>query len=146
MNDYDYMREALNLANSSYQNGEVPVGAVVVYKGEIIGRGRNMRKETSDITSHAEIEAIREASKYLSSYILEGCTIYTTLEPCPMCSYAIIDSHMDRLVYGATDEKRGAISKLDIFNKHLGTKVIICGNIMSEEASNLLTKFFKEKR
>ena len=146
MNDREYMQVAFALAKEAYFNDEVPVGAIVVYKDKIIGKGRNRRIETKDVTSHAEIEAIKEAERYLSSYILDECTLYTTLEPCPMCSYAIMEAHIKKLVYGAPDEKRGAITNLDIFNKHLGTKVDVYGNIMEEEAKELLQKFFKNKR
>lgn len=146
MNDREYMQVAFALAKEAYFNDEVPVGAIVVYKDKIIGKGRNRRIETKDVTSHAEIEAIKEAERYLSSYILDECTLYTTLEPCPMCSYAIMETHIKKLVYGAPDEKRGAITNLDIFNKHLGTKVDVYGNIMEEEAKELLQKFFKNKR
>lgn len=146
MNDREYMQVAFALAKEAYFNDEVPVGAIVVYKDKIIGKGRNRRIETKDVTSHAEIEAIKEAERYLSSYILDECTLYTTLEPCPMCSYAIMEAHIKKMVYGAPDEKRGAITNLDIFNKHLGTKVDVYGNIMEEEAKELLQKFFKNKR
>lgn len=145
-NDLFFMKEAMKEALMAYEESEVPVGAIVVYKGDIIGRGRNARKSTSMISAHAEINAIEDAEKKIGSWQLEDCTIYTTLEPCPMCSYAILDAHMKRLVYGAVDEKRGAIFNLDIFNKNLGTKVEVCGNIMAEESRDLLQKFFKERR
>jgi len=143
--DNYFMEEAMKEARQSLIESEVPVGAVIVFNGEIIGRGRNQRKATSMIYSHAEINAMAEAEKKVGSWQLQDCTIYTTLEPCPMCSYAIIDSHIKRVVYGAIDEKRGAISTLDIFNKNLGYKVETCV-IIKEESQSLLKKFFIERR
>lgn len=142
--DY-YLEEAYKEAEKALSFDEVPVGAIVVINDEIIGRGYNNRKKTKMIYSHAEIEAIIDAEKKLNSTQLENATLYTTLEPCPMCSYAIIDSHIKRIVYGAIDEKRGAISNLDIFNKKLGSNVEVCANI-KEECSLILKEFFKSKR
>ena len=133
-------------AEKAKSEDEVPIGAVVVINGEVVGRGHNMRIKTNEVTSHAEINAIIEAEKRTGSLILDGATIYTTIEPCPMCSYAIMESHIKRLVYGSKDLKRGAISTLDIFNKKLGLKVEVCGNILEERCSLILKEFFKNKR
>ncbi|MBP5342541.1 nucleoside deaminase [bacterium] len=141
-----YMNEALNEAKKAYALDEVPVGAIIVLDGKIIGRGYNERIRDNRISSHAEIKAIEDAEKTLGRLNLEGAEIYVTLEPCPMCSFAIMESHISKLYYGAKDEKRGAISNLDIFNKKLGSKVEVYGNILDEESSELLKSFFKEKR
>jgi len=140
------MSLALALAKKAFIKDEVPVGAIIVKDNKIIAKAYNNRIKFKRISKHAEIVAIEIANKKLKSLNLSDCTLYVTLEPCPMCSYAIIDSHIKRLVYGAKDIKRGAISNLDIFNKNLGSKVEVCGNILSEESSSLLKEFFKNKR
>ena len=144
--DEFFMDEALKEATIAYNEGEIPVGAVLVIDGKIVSRGRNTRKGDHLISHHAEINAIEAYEKEKGVMQLTDATLYVTLEPCPMCSYAIIDSHIKRLVYGAKDEKRGAISNLDIFNKSLGSKVEVCGNIKQEECSTLLKEFFKKLR
>ena len=146
MNNIDYMMEALKEAKKAHEEKEVPVGAIVVLNGSIIGRGHNSRIADNRISAHAEIKAIEDAEKTLGYVNLEGASIYVTLEPCPMCSYAIMESHIEKLYFGATDPKRGAISNLDIFNKKLGSKVEVYGNILDEESSELLKTFFKNKR
>ena len=146
MNDTDYMMEALKEAKIAYRENEVPVGAIVVMNDKIVGRGHNSRISDNRISSHAEIKAIEDAEKTLGCVNLEGASIYVTLEPCPMCSYAIMDSHIEKLYFGVKDPKRGAISILDIFNKKLGSKVEVYGNILEEESSKLLKAFFKDKR
>ncbi len=142
----DYMRMALNEAEIALKENEVPIGAIVVLNGEVIGKGHNRREATSSVTAHAEIEAIKEASQKIGSWKLDEAEIYVTIEPCPMCSYAIIDSHMKKLYYGAKDLKRGAISKLDIFNQNLGKKVLVCGNILEEESREIVERFFEDLR
>lgn len=145
MNDI-YMLEALKEAEIAFKEDEVPVGAIVVLDGKIIGRGHNTRIKDNNISAHAEINAIVNAEKALGHLNLEGASIYVTLEPCPMCAYAIMESHISSLYFGAIDLKRGAISNLDIFNKKLGSKVEVCGNILNGESENLLKSFFKNKR
>ena len=145
-NDEFFMEEALKEAYLAFKEDEIPVGAIIVIDNKIVSRGRNSRKSDHQISHHAEINAIEAFEKTQKAMQLDGATIYVTLEPCPMCSYAIIDSHIKRLVYGATDLKRGAISNLDIFNKSLGSKVEVCGNIKQEECSTLLKEFFKKLR
>ena len=112
MEHEDYMREALSLAREAAQEGEVPVGCVIVKDSEIIGRGRNRREELQRTSSHAEMEAIAQANERLRSWRLDGCTLYVTLEPCPMCSGAIINSRLKRVVYGARDPKAGCCGSL----------------------------------
>jgi len=144
--DEYYLNEALLEAKKAFDENEVPIGAIVVIDDEIVGRGHNTREQKALVYGHAEINAIIDAEKRTGTVILDNATIYTTLEPCPMCSYAIMEAHIKRIVYSAIDEKRGGISKLDIFNKNLGPKVEICANIYSEESGNLLKTFFKSKR
>ncbi|WP_293651232.1 nucleoside deaminase [uncultured Parabacteroides sp.] len=108
MEHEDYMREALSLAREAAQEGEVPVGCVIVKDGEIIGRGRNRREELQRTSSHAEMEAIAQANERLRSWRLNGCTLYVTLEPCCMCAGAITGAQIPRVVYGAADPKMGA--------------------------------------
>lgn len=144
--DEFFMSEALKEAKIAYEENEVPVGAVIVVDSKIVSRGRNTRKSDKLISHHAEINAIEALESLKGEMPLSDATLYVTLEPCPMCAYAIIDSHIKRLVYGASDPKRGAISNLDIFNKSLGSKVEVCGNIKQEECSLLLKEFFKELR
>ena len=144
--DLLFMAEAIKEAKLAYKEGEVPVGAVIVIDNKIVARGRNTRVKDNLVTSHAEINAILSLERDLNQRILDNATLYVTLEPCPMCSYAILESHIKRLVYGASDPKRGAISTLDIFNKSLGPKIEVCGNICIDECSTLLKEFFKDKR
>ena len=103
-----YMERALELAREAAEHGEVPVGCVIVHGGKIIGQGRNQREEKQDVRSHAEMEAMAEACKTLGSWRLEGCDLYVTLEPCPMCAGAIINARVGRVFYGARDEAMGA--------------------------------------
>ncbi len=144
--DLYYMELALEEAKKSFELDEVPVGAIVVKDDKIIGVSHNNRVHDKKVSSHAEINAIEMAEKNLGLVILEGATIYSTLEPCPMCSYAIMEAHISRLVYGAKDDKRGGISVLDIFNKSLGPKLEITSGILEKECSELLKTFFKYKR
>ena len=145
-NDELFMLEALKEAELAYKEDEIPVGAIIVIDNKIVARGRNTRNSDHLVSHHAEINAIEAYERQKSAMQLDDATIYVTLEPCPMCSYAIMDSHIKRLVYGASDPKRGAISNLDIFNKSLGSKVEVCGNIKQEECSALLKEFFKKLR
>ena len=118
MNHESYMRRALELAKEAAADGDVPVGCVIVRDGEIIGEGRNRREERGDATAHAEIEAIRQACEKTGSWRLHGCTLYVTLEPCPMCAGAIVKSRMDAVRYGAREEKMGCCgSVLNLFEE-----------------------------
>ena len=147
MNEKDYMNLALDQAKLAVDEGEVPVGAVVVMNGEVIATARNNREATADATGHAELLAIREACKTLGGWHLEKCELYVTLEPCPMCMGAIINSRMGRVVYGAKDAKAGACgSVLNMCAYPLNHKPIVEGGFMKEECSKILTDFFSGKR
>lgn len=141
--DSIFMKEALKLAKEAFDEGEVPVGAVVVCDGVIVGRGKNSREKSKNALCHAELEAINEACKTLGGWRLFKCDMYVTLEPCPMCAGAIINSRIKRLVYGAYDKKAGAVkSVVDIFSLPFNHKPETVGGFMEEECSSLLTSFF----
>ena len=141
------MREALKEAKKAYLLGEVPVGAVIVYDNKIIARGHNTREIKQSVLGHAEINAIQKASKKIGSWRLEDCDIYVTLEPCPMCSGAIIQSRIKNLYYGATDPKTGACgSVLNLFENPFNHKVNVIGGVLEDECSRIIKDFFKELR
>ena len=142
------MRTALALAEEAYCGGEVPVGCIITdSEGRIIGRGRNRTRERGDATSHAEIEAIREANKVAGDWRLDGCTLFVTLEPCPMCAGAIMNARIRRLVFGARDPVKGACgSVIDLFSEHFPDKAIVYGNVLDEESRELLSSFFRSVR
>ena len=143
----NYMKEALKEAKKAYLKGEVPVGAVIVHEGKIIARAHNLRQDKQKVTAHAEIIAIEKASKKIGSWRLEECTLYVTLEPCPMCSGAIIQARIKEVVFGAYDQKAGcAGSVFDMFSYPFNHRVIVTGGEMEEEAKKLLQQFFKEIR
>jgi len=143
MRDADYMKIAVEEAKLAADMGEVPVGAVIVDKnGEVISRAHNLREITKDATAHAEILAIRKANEKLKSWRLEGCTLYVTLEPCPMCAGAILESRLSRLVYGATDVKFGAVESLYALISHEKIRAGVC----EDECKFLLKKFFINRR
>ena len=150
MNQYtDYfMIEAINMAKVAFANNEVPVGAIVVHNGEIIGRGFNQVIKKNSVSSHAEINAINQASKFLKNYRLNGCDVYVTLEPCHMCAKAIVDARINFLYFGANEPKTGAIESIDQFlnRDDLNHQVFFSGGYMQKESSELLRKFFKSKR
>ena len=142
-----YMKEALRLAQCAAQNGEVPVGAVIVKDSEIIATGANRRESDKSPTAHAEILAIQEASKALGSWRLDGCTLYVTLEPCPMCMGAIINSRIGKVVFGAFDLKAGACGSVVNLNKYaFNHHPEVIGGIMEDECGEILTDFFKKIR
>ncbi|PTW03430.1 tRNA(adenine34) deaminase [Halanaerobium saccharolyticum] len=147
-NDIKYMKMALAEARKAYQRAEVPIGAVVVCDDQVVGRGFNLREQTQDPTSHAEMIALREAAKNEASWRLEDCQLYVTLEPCPMCAGAILQSRIKRLVYGASDPKAGAVKSLyqllddDRFNH----QVEVEAGVMEAESAQLLKDFFRELR
>ena len=146
--DEEMMREALRLAVRGGGQGEVPVGAVVVKDGNVIGRGYNAPISSSDPTAHAEICALREASRWLGNYRLEGCFLYVTLEPCVMCAGAIMHARIARLVYGAADPKTGACgSVIDLFSeKKLNHHTTVTGGVLAFEAGRMLSEFFSARR
>ena len=147
MNPDKFMLEAINEAEQASNEGEVPVGAVIVQNGEIIARARNNREATADATGHAELLAIREACRVLGGWHLESCELYVTLEPCPMCMGAIINSRLGKVIYGAKDAKAGACgSVIDLRSYPLNHKPQVESGFMKEECAALLTEFFKMKR
>lgn len=143
-----YMALAMELAREAAESGEVPVGCVICdSEGHIIGRGRNRREENSDATAHAEIEAIREAGAVLGDWRLEGCTLFVTLEPCPMCTGAIINSRIPTVVFGARDAVTGSCgSVIDLFCERYGHSPAVYPGVLKDESAELLRKFFKDKR
>ena len=142
------MSLALALAKEAALNGEVPVGCVIVDgDGKIIGRGRNRRIEKNDATAHAEMEAIREASAAKGDWRLDDCTMYVTLEPCPMCAGAIIMSRIPTLVFGARESVTGSVgSVIDLFAEKYGHSPAVYTGVLAEECSQTLKDFFKGKR
>lgn len=139
--------EALKQASKAYLLGEVPVGAIIVHNDKIIARAYNLREKKQSISSHAELIAIEKASKKIGSWRLEECDIYVTLEPCPMCSGAIIQSRIKNLYFGAYDFKTGAAgSVLNLFDIPFNHKVNVVGGILEEECSKIIKLFFKELR
>ncbi|MGE5472668.1 MAG: tRNA adenosine(34) deaminase TadA [Ignavibacteriales bacterium] len=145
--DNKYMKAALQEAEKAYKKGEAPIGAVIVQNDRIIARAHNLRETRKDTTAHAEILAIQKASKKLGEWRLLDCDLYVTLEPCPMCAGAIIQSRIRRLYYGADDIKAGAAgSVINVFEKGFNHKVEVYTGIMEEECAGVLKKFFKELR
>ena len=142
-----FMREAIALAIKAAERGEVPVGAVIVKDGEIIASGFNRREEKQNALSHAEIEAINKACKVLESWRLDGCEMYVTLEPCPMCAGAIINARIKTLVFGAYDPKAGSIdSVVNLCDYPYNHKPEIYGGIMEDECLRIMRNFFKNLR
>lgn len=143
-----YMDMALEHAREAYEAGEVPVGCVIVNSdGEVIGRGRNRREETHDASSHAEMEAIREACANIADWRLNDCTMFVTLEPCPMCAGGIINSRIPTVVFGAKDENTGSCgSVINLFEERYGHKPAVYGGVKSDECAELLRSFFDKCR
>ena len=143
-----YMRQALELAEEAAAAGEVPIGAVLVARGRVQGRGRNRREEAKDATRHAEMDAIREACAAMGGWRLPEATLYVTLEPCPMCAGAILNARVDRLVYGAADPKSGAAGgRVDLLCSDLCNHgVEVTGGVLEEECAALLKAFFSARR
>jgi tRNA(adenine34) deaminase len=148
MSDETFMREALSLAREAATAGEVPVGAVVVKDGEVVGQGHNRPVAGRDPTAHAEVIALRNAAERTGNYRLADCILYVTLEPCAMCAGAIMNARMRRVVYGAADPKSGACgSVVDLFAENrLNYHTTVVGGVMAEEASKLLQDFFSARR
>ncbi|WP_018606227.1 tRNA adenosine(34) deaminase TadA [Uliginosibacterium gangwonense] len=146
--DEYFMREALQLAREAASIGEVPVGALVVFEEQIVGRGFNHPIGLHDPTSHAEIMALRDAACTLGNYRLPGCTLYVTLEPCVMCSGAIFHARIARVVFGARDPKTGAAgSAIDLYaESHLNHHAVIEGGVLADECAQLLSSFFSARR
>ncbi len=146
--DEQWMREAITLARSAGDADEVPVGAVLVQDGRVIGRGCNLPIGTSDPTAHAEIVALRNAAAALNNYRLPGSTLYVTLEPCMMCAGAMIHARVERVVFGARDPKTGAAgSMFDLLGTDkLNHRITVAGGLLAQECGGLLTAFFARRR
>ena len=145
--DLLFMKEALALAEQAAALGEVPVGAVVVKDGKIIASGFNRRETGPSATAHAELSAIEEACRVLQRWRLSDCTLYVTLEPCPMCAGAIINARLKRVVYGAKDEKAGACgSVVDLFEMGFNHRPVLKSGVLAEECGALLSRFFQALR
>ena len=147
MDDLKFMDEALALAREAAAEGEVPVGCVIVRGDEIVGRGRNRRERVRNALCHAEIEAINDACTRLGGWRLWECTLYVTLEPCPMCAGAILSARIPRVVYGASDSKFGAVrSVCSLFDMRFNHHPKVDAGILEEEAAALMTEFFQKLR
>ncbi len=146
--DLKFMTEALNQAKEAAKAGEVPVGAVMVRNGELLAANRNRREELKDASANAEILLIRQVGAILGGWRLEACTLYVTLEPCPMCAGALVLARLHRLVFGAPDSKAGAVVSLyDIVrDKRLNHNLKVSGGVMREECASLLKEFFRQRR
>ncbi len=147
-NDLQFMREALRLAREAESNGEVPVGAVLVANGNIIGRGSNAPIASMDPTAHAEIQALREGAKALGNYRLVDTTLYVTLEPCPMCAGAMVHARVARLVYGCADTRSGAAGTVFdlVRSDELNHRLKVHHGVREEECRDLLQAFFRARR
>ena len=147
MTDEAYMQLALQLADEAAAEGEVPVGAVVVRDGKVVGTGRNRREKDKNALAHAELEAIDEACRTVGGWRLFGATLYVTLEPCPMCAGAIINARIDRVCYGAADPKAGSCGSLtDLFSLPYNHRPVCEGGLLQEECAAKLTDFFRSLR
>ncbi len=141
--DEHFMRLALNEAKKAYDAQEIPIGAVVVCKGKVIGRGYNLTEQLNDVTAHAEMQAFTAAAQTLGGKYLKDCTLYVTIEPCVMCAGASYWTQISRIVYGAKEEKRGFTK---ISQNLLHPKTLLTGGILAEECGSLMTAFFVNKR
>jgi tRNA(adenine34) deaminase len=146
--DYQFMEEALREAEKALALDEVPIGAVIVYEGEIYARGHNLRERMGDPTAHAEIVALRRAAARRGSWRLHGMTLYVTLEPCPMCAGALVNARLARLVFGAFDPKAGAAGSLMnlVNDDRLNHRLVVTSGVLSDGSARLLKEFFQRKR
>lgn len=148
MDHAGYMREALAEAEKAYALGEVPIGAVVVLDGAVIGRGHNQRELLKDSTAHAEVLALREAARRMGDWRLNGTVVYSTIEPCPMCAGAMVQFRVKTLVYGAADPKAGAVdSVIDVVRQpRFNHQVEVVAGVLEEECRSIIRRFFRELR
>jgi len=146
--DKELMQIAIKEAKIAEENGDVPIGAVIVYQNQIIGRAYNQREQLKDPTAHAEIIALTQAAAFLESWRLHGCTMYVTLEPCTMCAGALVLARIDRLVYGCDDPKTGAVKSLYniVTDERLNHTIEVTSAVLAEECSELLQQFFQRRR
>jgi len=146
--DLKFMAEALKQAEEAGMAGEVPIGAVIVKDNQILAAERNRREELNDATAHAEILLTRQAGKHLGGWRLSGCTMYVTLEPCPMCAGAIVLARLQRLVFGAPDPKTGAVISLYNIGRdpRLNHRLKVSGGVMQDQCAALLRDFFRQRR
>jgi len=146
--DEQYMRIAIDQARIAEENGDVPIGAVIIRNGQIIAKAYNQREQLQDPTAHAEIIALTQAAAALENWHLNGCTMYVTLEPCCMCAGALVLARIDRLVYGRDDPKTGAIKSLYniVQDKHLNHRVEVTSGVLADECGALLQDFFTRRR
>jgi len=146
--DQKFMKLAIEAAKIAEDNGDVPIGAVIVYQNQIIAKAYNQREQLQDPTAHAEIIALTQAAAYLENWRLNGCTIYVTLEPCPMCAGALVLSRIDRLVYGCDDPKAGACKSLYsiVTDDRLNHKVVVVSGVVEEQCRQQLQRFFAKRR
>ncbi|MGQ0715153.1 MAG: tRNA adenosine(34) deaminase TadA [Gemmatimonadaceae bacterium] len=143
-----FMREALAAARDAARHGDVPIGAIVVYAGDVIATAANRTVRDQDPTAHAEVLALREAARVRRSWRLDGCTLYVTLEPCAMCAGAVVLSRIDRLVFGGWDEKAGMVGSIDDIVRHprLNHRAEVIAGVLGEECGALLREFFEARR
>jgi tRNA(adenine34) deaminase len=148
MNHEQYMREALKEAQLAWEKGEVPIGAVIVRDGEIIARAHNLRETLNDATAHAEVLAIRTAGQVMDDWRMIGCTLYVTIEPCPMCAGALVQSRVEHLVYGANDPKAWADRSLVeiVQNPGLNHRMEVTAGVLADECSQIMKAFFRARR
>ena len=146
-NDIPFMKLALEQAHLALQGGDVPVGAVIVKNGQVIAKGYNRREADGNALAHAECVAIEQACKVVGSWRLTDCTLYVTLEPCPMCAGAIVNSRIERVVYGAKDEVAGCVgSKIQLFAMDFNHTPKVTTGVMEQECAQVLTDFFEKRR
>jgi len=146
--DQQYMQAAISAASIAQDNGDVPIGAVVVYEQRIIARAYNQKEQLKDPTAHAEIVALTQAAEFVGNWRLQGCTMYVTLEPCTMCAGALVLARIDRLVYGCDDPKTGAVKSLYniVQDERLNHRIEVTSGVLAEECRGQLQNFFAERR
>jgi len=146
--DTNFMEKAISQAQKAYDLGEVPVGALIIRKGEVLSEAHNLTGSMKDPTAHAEVLAIRKASERLRDWRLVGCTLYTTLEPCAMCAGALVLSRIERLVFGAADPKSGMVGSLGnlVCDDRLNHRLEVTSGILQDESADLLRSYFKNRR